>query len=342
MNEKRHLFSRVFSLVSVIYVLVLALYLILRLVVGDRWWWLAFLNNFAPYYFLTLLIFFPMAVILRNRTNIVRLLPFVLIGLLWYGSYWLPKNTAVASGSESLKIVTFNVLPINPRLDDVVAWIREMNADVVLLQELAPHIKTRLREELADLYLYSDDLSDNQLTLSRHELLASESVELNVWWVQYLTLNINGQETAIYNVHLPMPTLTEPRFDRPVDNGLLQLALMYDETWRNAQIRVLLERIKNEPLPHIVAGDFNTSDNAIIYGEIAAVMRDSFREAGIGLGASWPAETGEEGLPSFLPALIRIDYVWHSEEFYTVSASTGPRLGSDHLPLIVSLGIKAT
>ncbi len=342
MNTNRQIFSRGFSLITTIYTLMLAVYLILRIVVGDRWWWLAFFNNFAPYYFVPLLIFLPLALIARSRFNIARLLPFAVIFLLWYGPYWLPKSTVVASESESLKIVTFNVLPMNPRIDDVVDWIRQTDADIVLLQELAPESKTQLRAELADLYPYSDDLPDNQLTLSRYEVLTNERIELNLWWVQHSTLNINGQEIAIYNVHLPLPTLTEPRFNVPLDNGLAQLALAYDETWRNAQIRALLERLQAEPLPYIVSGDFNTSDNAVIYSEIAAAMHDSFREAGIGLGASWPADTGEEGLPDFVPALIRIDYVWHSDEIKALSATVGPRLGSDHLPLIVSLGIKAS
>jgi len=336
------IFSRGFSLAIAIYLLALAVYLMLRIVVGDRLWWLAFFNNFTPYYFAPLLILLPLALMARSRANIARLLPFAVIFLLWYGPYWLPKNIAAASENESLKIVTFNVLPINPRLDDVVEWIRETDADVVLLQELSPEGKDYLRRELGAFYPYMDDLPDNQLSLSRYEMLTNEIIELVGWWVQRSTFNINGQEVVVYNVHLPLPSLTEPRFNVPIDNGLAQLALAYDETWRNTQIRALLERLQAEPLPYIVAGDFNTSDNAMIYGEIAAVMRDSFREAGIGLGASWPGNTGEEGLPDFLPALIRIDYVWHSAEFYAESAQIGPRLGSDHLPLVVTLGTHAS
>ena len=332
----RNFFSA-FSVISGIYALLLAIYLILRFVVGDRFWWLAFLNNFAPYYFLPLVIFVPLALIERRWSSLARLLPFVLIALLLYGPYWLPKNVAAAAEDQPLKVLTFNVLPANPRLDDVIDWIREMDADIVLLQELAPHVKTRLRDELADLYPYSDDLPDNQLTLSRYELLTNETVELVGWWAQRSTFAINGRTIAIYNIHLIVPTNEVPHFYTPIDNGFVHLVLQYDETRRNAQIHALLERLKTESLPYIVAGDFNTSDNAIIYGEMSAALHDSFRESGIGMGASWTDETGEEGLPNFLPPLIRIDYVWHSDEIKAISANVGPRLGSDHLPLIVSL-----
>lgn len=340
MNENQSVnrsFSGAFSFVSGIYALLLAVYLILRFAVGDRLWWLAFLNNFAPYYFLPLVLFVPVALIGRRWPSLARLLPFVVIALLLYGPYWLPKNTAAAAEDQPLKVLTFNVLPANPRPDDVINWIRETNADVVLLQELGPGIKPQFRDELADLYPYSDDLPDNQLTLSRYEMLTNETVELVGWWAQRSTFAINGKTVAIYNIHLAVPVRDTPYLNVPIDNGFVNLFLTYDETRRNAQIRALLDRLKTEPLPYIVAGDFNTSDNAIIYGETAAALHDSFREAGIGLGASWPAETGEEGLPNFLPALIRIDYVWHSDEIKALAANVGPRLGSDHLPLVVSL-----
>jgi endonuclease/exonuclease/phosphatase (EEP) superfamily protein YafD len=342
LNTDRHIFSRGFSLVTTIYVLALAVYLILRIVVRDGWWWLAFFNNFAPYYFAPLLILLPLALIARSRFSIARLLPFVVIFLLWYGPYWLPKSTVVAFESESLKIVTFNVQPFNRRLDEVISWLREMNADIVLLQETPPDALPLLRDSLRDTYPYNDNLYGNQLTLSRHEIISAEIIDVAYRRVRRITFEIDGQSLAVYNIHLPVAVRTTPHFYTPIDNGFLHLFLKYDETRRNAQIRALLEHLQAESLPYIVAGDFNTSDNAVIYSEIADTMYDSFREVGIGLGASWPAETGEEGLPDFLPALVRIDYVWHSEEFYAVSAAAGPRLGSDHLPLIVSLGTKAS
>ena len=60
-------------------------------------------------------------------------------------------------------------------------------------------------------------------------------------------------------------------------------------------------------------------------------MHDSFREAAIGLGATWPANAAP------WPPLLRLDYVWHSDGLRAVSAETGPHLGSDHLPLVVTL-----
>jgi endonuclease/exonuclease/phosphatase family metal-dependent hydrolase len=149
-----------------------------------------------------------------------------------------------------------------------------------------------------------------------------------------VTLDTRKQPIAVHNIHLPMP-VGDPRrcFQR---SRQVRVRAKYDESLRNAQIMSLLDILKDERLPYIVAGDFNMSDQSIIYGQLAAAMGDSFREAGMGFGASWPAGESEE-LPDIFPPLLRLDYVWHSPHFRAVSAIQGPPLGSDHLPLIVAL-----
>ncbi len=115
---------------------------------------------------------------------------------------------------------------------------------------------------------------------------------------------------------------------------------MYDDSARDAQIHALIARLQDEPLPYVVAGDFNMSDQSVIYGDLAAAMGDSFREAGTGLGTSWPMLQASFGLPLSIPPLMRIDYIWHSDEFRAVEASVGPFLGSDHLPMLATLALE--
>lgn len=326
---------------SLLYALGLVSYLLLRVLVGDGWWWLAFLHNFTIYYFAPLVVLLPLAVVLRQRVTILRLLPLLLIALITYGPYWLPRaQSALATDAPAFKVITFNVLPDLRPMAEVADWLQTEQADLVLLQELPTASAAELRTALADSYAYSDDQlqGTTQLTVSRHEILSAEEIDLGGWWIRRLVVNLDGRELAVYNVHMPMPTRAAPAsLEEYNANGLLPLLLSYDETRRNAAIRTLLARLQNEPLPYIVAGDFNISDQAVIYGEMAAVMGDSFREAAVGLGATFPAEVGEEGIPNFIPPLIRIDYVWHSPHLLAVNAATGPVLGSDHLPLVVHL-----
>lgn len=337
-----------FAAVAALYALALLAYLVLRLAVGDRWWWLAFLHNFAPFYFAPLLILLPAALLLRDRASALRMLPLLAIGALWFGPLWLPDNTDSAAAAHSagrLEVVSFNVLYNNSRLDAVAAWLRAADADIVLLQEVVPAVRSHLLDALSDVYPYNDgDLpGTSQLTLARWPIVSAAEVDLGRWWARRAEIETNNERIAVYNVHLPMPLGEARRLAwLPLPKAVAQLApveltLYYDEGPRNARLRALLGTLVREPLPFIVAGDFNTSDTAVIYGELRAALRDSFREAGWGPGLTWPADLGDDGLPAFLPLLVRIDYVWHSDHFRALRAETGPRLGSDHLPLRVSL-----
>ena len=66
----------------------------------------------------------------------------------------------------------------------------------------------------------------------------------------------------------------------------------------------------------------------------AAFVR--YRDAGIGLGTTWPV-LRSGWLGRLLPPLMRLDYIWHSAHFQVTDAQVGPALGSDHLPLIADL-----
>lgn len=315
----------------------LLIYLALRVYAGDRWWWLAFMNNFAPYYFLPLVPIFGVALIFRKWHMVVRLSPVLIIGLVWFAPRWLPKNLALANDKQDVTVVTFNVLPFNNQLDEVVNWLHASDTDIVLLQELDEQSADYLINGLGDAYLH-DTLPGNQLTFSHYPIISAETIELAGWWARRLVLGINGQEIAIYNIHLALPTQDNAHFYVPINSGFVQLALKYNPTWRDIQVGILLEVLAEENLPYIVAGDFNMSDQTIIYNQLAAAMNDAFLEAGIGLGATWPTSVAT-GLPDFMPALVRIDYVWHSHEIVALSAAVGPRLGSDHLPLSAHLRI---
>jgi endonuclease/exonuclease/phosphatase (EEP) superfamily protein YafD len=331
--------------ISAIYALGLATYLILRVAFGDGWWWLALLNNFAPFYFLPLFILLPLALLFRAR-RMVFLLPLALIGLLWFGPYFLPKQHVTASGT-ALKVLTFNVWGENRHLDEVEAWLREMDADIVLMQEIPPSYGAGGVPSLLDVYPHQfaqpPEMREwGNVVLSRYPLLTMDYLDTEgdgTPTQQRVTFDLEGQTIAIYNVHFLMPVGEYARVSLPFDNPFANLALKYDHSARNAQIQRVLDFLDDETLPYIMAGDFNMSDQTMMYGELAARMGDSFREAVTGFGTSWPVSAMEEfpTLPDFLPAVIRIDYIWHSDQFRAVEAQQGPPLGSDHLALFAML-----
>jgi vancomycin resistance protein VanJ len=325
----------------------LAGYLFLRLVFGDSLWWLAWLNNFTPYYFLPLLISFPLALGLRrHRLSIVHFL-LLSIGIVWFLPRFTHGLSTPAVSAPRLTIVTFNVWGDNSQLEDVIDWLRETNADVVLLQEIPPAWSGVTIAEIHDLYPYqvSQPLEVRvwgNAVLSRYPILNHQGyVGGETVTRERIEIEWEGQTIVVYNVHLTMPQRETPHFSLPINNPFLNMALKYDDAIRNSQIDRLLTNLEQENHPLIVTGDFNISDHAVKYEAIARVLNDSFREVGFGMGASWPhAEIA--GFPSFVPPLLRIDYVWHSDAFRAVNAEVGPALGSDHLPVVTVLEWRGT
>jgi vancomycin resistance protein VanJ len=347
-------FNLLFSLVVGLYIAALACYLLLRLLFGDRFWWLSLLNTFAYFVFLPLLVLLPASLVFRMRRNVLRLVPVALIGGLWLVPYYLPKNPASIPAGQTLRALTFNVWGYNPRMNDVEAWIHGSGADVVMLQEITPQHTQDVLPKLYDIYPYHSDQEDTHhwngtanynTTLSRYPIVAIEEVNLGTPDTSNpvrIVLDVNGQKIAVYNVHMAWPG-GKPRLPVPerFNHFYVQVMLGYTDKIRNAQINSLLEHLKSEPYPYIVAGDFNTSDLTPTYNLLASHLRDSFREAGTGLGGSWPVASSR-GLPGFIPPLIRIDYIWHSDHFLALDAQQGPPLGSDHLALMATLSLSPT
>lgn len=327
-----------FVVVAGSYVLLLALHLLLRVFVKDATWYLAFVNQFTPFYFLPLIVLLPLALAFRTRRVALQLLVLVAIGAAAYGPRFIPRATAASDG-DSLRVLTFNVWGDNQRLEDVEQWIREQNADVVLLQEFSAEMLTIANTSLRDIYRYQSDISMwGNLTLSRYPITNEEMLDMQgdgALTQHRMTLEVDGQSITIYNIHFAMPARETSRFNSPINFSLLNLSLAFDPAWRDTQIHNFIDVLESETGPYIAAGDFNMSDQSAIYSELAAVASDSFAEVGVGLGQSWPNPIIDD--LRFLPPLVRIDYIWHSDEFQAVSAQQGPVLGSDHLPLIATL-----
>lgn len=104
---------------------------------------------------------------------------------------------------------------------------------------------------------------------------------------------------------------------------------------RAAEVQRVLDELRDVTGPRLVLCDCNMTETSAAYAHMATVLRDSFHEAGWGLGLT------SEG-PG-VPLLVqRVDYVWHSPELTAETARVGPAGGSDHRPVVARLALAPT
>ncbi|MFN8419686.1 MAG: endonuclease/exonuclease/phosphatase family protein [Anaerolineae bacterium] len=319
---------------AVLYLLALVAYLVLRGVFGDRLF-MGVINSFAHLLFLPLILALPLLALLRSRWSLLGLVLLIVAGT-WFGSYFLPKFHTAATGN-TLKVVTFNVWRENTQLSELETWLRSIDADVILIQEYPRQFPTTTVRNLQDVYPYwfTQQWVLGNIILSKYPFIESQNFDpahANGVNQQRAVIDWHGQPIAIYNVHLSTP-MWKVRGQR--SRFYVRTILGYDDSIRNHEIASLIPILQAERLPYIIAGDFNLSDHSVTYDQLAAFLGDTYREAGIGMGKSWPRPNDASSrLLRLLPPLIRIDYIWHSAQWRAVDASQGPYLGSDHLAVV--------
>jgi len=313
----------------------------LRAAFSAQLWWVAFASNFTFFAFLPLPLFLPVALWKRARRAVLLMLPLCLGGILTFGRVFLPKD--IAPAAAPLRITTFNVWIDNPRLNRVIEWLHTSAPDIVLLQEVPPFWQDGI-PDLRDLYPYAAgqpniEEGNAKLLLSRYPIRNVTEFSLasdDIFRQQRAVIDVNGRDIAVYNVHLYPLKGDTPRTRAPFNlySSLWNAIWSFDDRIRRGQVDALLARLADERLPYIVGGDFNFSDQTVLYERMAARLVDSYREAGWGMGWTWPADAAE-GLSSNVPLLVRVDYVWHSAGLRAVVARVAPSLASDHMPLMV-------
>lgn len=236
-----------------------------------------------------------------------------------------PSGLAHASAPEAeapahLRIMLSNVLGTNTDHGRVLAAVVEADPDVVVLQEVTARWMEAL-EPLRAKYpnVCSGPREDNYLitVFSRHPL---ENLRVE-------HLGEAGEPTVAADVVLGERRLRLVATHPVPPMSRRMLALRNDQLERVAR-RALVEGRR----PLVLIGDLNTT----MWSPWAANLRRALRltdvRAGQGVMPSWPA---------WLPAACRlpIDHCLVSRDLTVRSCRLGPRVGSDHLPLVVDLAV---
>jgi endonuclease/exonuclease/phosphatase (EEP) superfamily protein YafD len=315
-------------------------WLLLYLFTGDLLMFISLANILAVYFFLPLpLILFSNLFLRRKEIWVLTIAAGVAFAWLW-GGYFLPKSkpaSTTLTNSDTLTVMTFNVLGRQSDVLPQIQAIREENADVVLLQEVNVLLADALRTELADSYPYQvldprEDVS-GMAVLSKYPL-QSTGVSLPLFWVgqpQVLSMDWNDKQVTLINFHMAPSTLGNVRFLSTINR------------LREDEARALVDATRQSG-PAILGGDANTTPLSDAYGILTTDFKDAWKEAGFGLGHTFPgSDVPGSSRPNIagVPApmwLARIDYIFSSADFQTIASRQARFDGiSDHRGVIAVL-----
>lgn len=316
------------------YAFLLLALLVIRHGVSDRTSWSFALNSLFHHAFWITLVLVPLAFLRRTKMSAAVMGSSILIFLWHWGGLFVPKNQAVATGEQKIRVMTYNTLGYNPDTQGTLRVVREMNPDIIALQELAPEQAKALENALGSTYPHRVMDARPGVTgsgiLSRFPLRVIDAQSLRALpWIgspMAVEIEVSGKSVQFVNFH----TYAGPMYTR----------------MREDQCRLLAEFAATHPGPLIFAGDLNATDQNAAYALLTRSMHDAWREAGFGMGHTFPGKPtpdvgGSRPVVFGIPVpqwLVRIDYIFHSDSLKTIDAHLGPGdAGSDHRPVVATL-----
>jgi endonuclease/exonuclease/phosphatase (EEP) superfamily protein YafD len=216
-----------------------------------------------------------------------------------------------------LRIVSFNVLGRNPSHEAVLDFLREQQADIVLLMEVQPAWAERLHElrnEYPHQHIVAREDNFGIALLSRSECRI-KTLDLGPAKVPSLAATFHADERPLTFIGT-----------HPVPPGSAAGAAL-----RNGQLRELAVFVEEQTTPVILAGDLNVTSYSPYFHDLVRETGLSDTRQGIGIQASWSPPLPVLSLP--------LDHVLVSTDIGVLDRRIGPALGSDHRPVIVDLRI---
>lgn len=300
---------------------------------GDHPWWMYVLNALSFYWFVPWLLVLPVAWKMRRPATWIATGLVFLLALFFHGRQFIPWRVAQPSSTgHTLTVMSYNVLGFNFHTKEVTDAILASDADVVSLQELNPQVARAIRENLSATYPYQQlDALDSVFgsgVISRYPLhLTGETLPGS--WVgtpQVLSLTVDGKSITLVNTHV---FASHPDYPEIMEASISE---------RERQARDIKSFAEQHAGPLIVTMDFNSTAQNTSYQILSSALTDSWLEAGVGPGNTFPNFMARGARPALPLWLIRIDYVFHSAQLRAIDAQIGPADGfSDHRPVIARL-----
>lgn len=231
--------------------------------------------------------------------------------------WYLPLKHDTAA-TEELKLIHANVYSRNDQYEKVAALVHRENPDLVFLQEVTEAWVAAIQGLLPDYrHTYTQARTGNFGIAVFSRIPLDSVTHVDSPPLAYPTIIARVRQgdsvTTIISSHPTIP------LGRHLNNA------------RNEHIRDIAERVRAIQGNVVLLGDFNESMWGPRYRGLVDTTGLKAARRGFGVVPTWP---------TFFPlAMIPIDHVFVSADIEVRDFRSGHRIGSDHLPLIVTLSL---
>lgn len=275
------------------------------------------LTHFAPFWLAGAVVVLAYAVLLAPRPLRTVFLTLGGVGVIAAAALILPELTrpmsprAPADAPHQLKLIQFNAWAENADLEGSAKWLVDQDADIIVMEEATPVARDAVLKRRA----YHVTCGDCQVMI----------------FSKLPALDSGTPRTAL---HAPRPPVARGSF-RDAGGDFIVVGTHY--TWptngtlqqqQGKRLAWILQRYPKQAM--IMTGDFNSTPWSFSRRREDRLFGMERRTRAL---FSWPVRLGAEVPFPFLP----IDHVYAGKDWRTVSIKRGPRLGSDHYPVIVTL-----
>lgn len=287
--------------------------------IGTGRWPFDLLANFRLQYTVLLLGAVALLAVLRSRRLTIVTGVVAAVHLISLAPLVIEPGQPDGPG-PTLRVVQFNVLTSNARIDAASRWLADQDPEVIVAQETDQRWADGLTNGLVGWRpLPTDTVRSGNFGML---ILVRDDVEVGV-------IEVIDRDLPAITVELPIDDrppvlLTAVHTLPPVDAAQMETA--------NGQLEVAAAAVVAHPGPSLLVGDLNATRWSGTYRRL--IDRTGLRNAadGFGLGGTWPANLWYTGA-------IGIDHVLVSGEIRVEGWETGPDLGSDHRPVVTDLVI---
>lgn len=282
-----------------------------------RVYWIDTLSQLRIPYLIAGVIVLLLCGLARTKAGTVFGALAIFINIALCGSLYWPVAPALAqSHAGGVKIIASNIYGFrNSNVDAFVQLVRSEQPDVLAITEMTPIWMTALKKRLPDYSIALDEnISGGAAILSRVPIAHVQTPRGTRRFGVRGVVNIGGRDVLLIASHPPAPS-EQRRWQA-----------------RNREFMRLADDVRSANMPVVIAGDLNCTPWSTYFRRLkdSCALVDS--EQGTGPQPSWSAH--------MVAPMVPIDHCLVTRELITSDRRLGPAIGSDHLPLIVTVGLR--